>query len=67
MTMGIEARTLSRSGLGVELSLQKLRGMVYRSKPPGNPKTLLRWTSQQREIRARIRNMEAVLIDERNP
>jgi hypothetical protein len=58
MDRGIEADTLALSRRGVEPSLKKSAGMVYRLKPPGDPKPLRRWTSQRRESRAWIRDRE---------
>ena len=58
MALWIEADTLALSSRGGEPSLQKPCGVVYRRQPSGDPKTLWRWTSQRREIRAWIRNRE---------
>jgi hypothetical protein len=58
MERWIEADTLALSRREGELSLHKPEGMLYRGQPPGDLKTLWRWTSQQREIRAWIRSRE---------
>jgi hypothetical protein len=58
MKISIEATTLRLGRRGVELLLHTPSGMVYRYQPPGDPKTLRRWLSQRREIRAWIRNRE---------
>ena len=53
-----EADTLALSRRESEPSLHKPCGVVYKRQPPGDPKTLWRWMSPQREIRAWIRNRE---------
>ena len=58
MALWIEADTLALRSRGGEPSLHKPCGVVYRRQPPGDPKTLWRWMSQRREIRAWIRNRE---------
>jgi len=65
MELWIEADTLALRSRGGEPFLHKPGGVVYRCQPPGDPKTLWRWTSQRREIRAWIRNREVDGVDPR--
>ena len=56
--MWIEADTLALSRRGVEPSLKKPPGVVYRAQPPCDPKTLGIRLDQRREIDAWIRSRE---------